>query len=275
MSAPTPLTPARVGLPDPSTVVSEFSLRLPAPPVGRPAEFGPGRVTTYRVLRTNQMDPYDRESDVVSFEAAALADGEIDTLALERVSGDHFAGTARRAAKISISPADTEVFTDLVVLIESLPVEAEMIEHDPPIEDDASSDRVPKEHRNVRAPMFLYAASREDDNDFHLIVGTDPETSPLVCMNVELSGLPPESSDHFERLNTVRDAFKAFLMATPFGLPGFRYDFYDPPIPADVAGSIFFDITHATGSRPGPQALRPFISVIWEIHPISEIVLRP
>jgi hypothetical protein len=243
--------------------------------VDTPAEFGPGEGRTYRVLRTDQMDPYDVEPDVAPLEAAVLADGQVDTNELERVSGDHFAGTARKAAKTSVSPADTELFADLVALIDSLPAETEMINHDPEIEDDASSDRVAKEHRNVRAPMFLYAASREEDNDFHLIVGTDPETPPLVCMNVELSGLPPQSSDHFEPLRDVRDVFKAFLSATPFGLPGFRYDFYDPPIPVDVEGSIFFDITHATGSRPGPQSLRPFIPVIWEIHPITDMTFRP
>jgi hypothetical protein len=44
----------------------------------------------------------------------------------------------------------------------------------------------------------------EEDNDFHLVVGRDPAKSERY-MTVELSGLPPESSPHFGRLNEARD----------------------------------------------------------------------
>jgi len=262
-----------VGLPDPSTILSEFMLQ----PAGSAEVFSPGApATTYRVLRTNQMDRYDAPPPLAAaaLDTAAPA-AALNTRKLEETEGHHFRGKARKAAKISISNAPTEVFADLADLIESLPAEADMIDHHPPIGTGLTSRRVPEEHRNVRVRAFLYAASREDDNDFHLIVGRDPNASPLVCMTVELSGTPPEGSRHFAKLKAAREAFKAFFAANPGDLPGFRYDFYDPPIPVEVEGSLFFDIQHAAGSRPGPDDLRLFLPVIWEVHPIAKFVLEP
>ena len=53
------------------------------------------------------------------------------------------------------------------------------------------------------------------------------------------------------------------------------YDFYDPPIPIQVEGSLFFDMSHATGQRPGPQSLKSRMPTIWEVHPISSITFEP
>ena len=47
---------------------------------------------------------------------------------------------------------------------------------------------------NVRITAFLYAASLEDDNDYHLIVGRDPSKSEKY-VTVEISGLSPDTSD--------------------------------------------------------------------------------
>ena len=118
---------------------------------------------------------------------------------------------------------------------------------------------------------FLYAASREKDNDYHLILGRDPSLAPHKFMTVEISGLPPASSASFHALKAARDAYKA-----QFGhqLPGPTYDFYDPPMPVEVTGSLFFDMSHAQGgSTPGPSSAKP--GQIWEIHPITKIVFEP
>ena len=272
-----PPAPARAGLPDPSTIRAELVLQPPAAAVAG-AEAAPAApAVTYRILRTNQMDDYDDAPALAAIEAAVagVTAAALDTRALEAAAGENFQGTARKAAKISLSPAAAEVFVDLAGLIASLPAETDMTHHQPPIGKGPRSKRVTEEHRNVQVRAFLYAASREEDNDFHLIVGRDPSESPLMCMTVEISGTPPESSVHSPALKSARAAFKAFFAAMPEGLPGFSYDFYDPPIPLDVTGSLFFDITHASGGRPGPQDLRPFMPVIWELHPISAIVLEP
>ncbi len=261
-----PPTALRVGLPDPRSVLSQTLLAPATSPEGAAADEPAGPRLAYRILRTNQTDPYDTAQEP---DEALLAE-----LALAQAPGDEFRGTARKAAKISISHVETEVFTDLADLIATLPSHAEMVNHDPPIKTGATSGRVEKEHRNVRVRAFLYAASREDDNDYHLIVGRDPDKSPMY-MTVELSGTPPESSAHFERLMAARTVFKEFFRGDPSLLPGLSYDFYDPPIEMDVEGSLFFDIGHAHGSRPGPASLRDDMPVIWEIHPISELVMEP
>jgi hypothetical protein len=224
-----------------------------------------GRATragrSYRILRTAEVDPYDQPvaaADVLVFAAAPPADS--------------FRGTARRAAKISIADAPVEPFGDLPALLASLPPDQQMTSRQPSISEGSRSNRVAEEKRNVRVRAFLYAASREDDNDFHLIVGSAPGTGPLRCMTMELSGLPPARNRSHARLKQTRDAFKAFFGTD---LPGSSYDFYEPPIPVEIEGALFFDISHATGPRPGPDSLRPFIPTIWEVHPITRIVFEP
>jgi hypothetical protein len=147
-----------------------------------------------------------------------------------------------------------------------------MVNRVPKIKRDKNSNRVQEERRNVRLRVWLYAASREDDNDFHFILGREPGALPKVFMTMELSGLPRSNSSHFARLKAARNAYKDF-----FGnnLPGAKYHFYNPPVPVEVEGSLFFDITHATGGVPGPAKLRPNMPTIWEVHPISRIVFEP
>ena len=249
----------RRGLPAANTVVAEIAFI----PGGRRALIAPGAAPAYRILRTTQVDPYDKP---VSRRAIAAA------RAPAAVAGDSFRGTSRKAAKLSIVPGKPDEFDDLKKLIKDLPDDADMADHDPPITTKPNSDRVPEEKRNVRVEAFLYAASREDDNDFHLIIGRNSERSPSMYMTVELSGLPPKSSKHFSRLSKARNAYKTFFADN---MPGTTYDFYDPPIPVTVEGSLFFDMSHAHGSKPGPASLRKDIPTIWEIHPISKIEFEP
>src|SRR5439155_26570028 len=114
------------------------------------------------------------------------------------------------------------------------------------------------------------AASREADNDFHLIIGRAPAKSPEMYMTMEVSGLPPKTSPALGSLTAARDAFTSFFGGD---LPGFSYDFYDPPIPVTIAGSLFFDINHSTGQRPGPASLKSRMPTIWEVHPLTSMVL--
>jgi hypothetical protein len=187
-------------------------------------------------------------------------------------ASDNFTGTSRKAAKLSISSAAVKKFKDVKALVDSFPTDAEMAKHKPKIGRDAKSDRVDEEKRNVRVAAFLYAASREDDNDFHLIVGTDPQGKKLVCMTMEISGLPPKKAASFNAIKQARDDFKNLLNDK---LPGTGYHFYRPPIPITIGGSLFFDVAHATGGRPGPKDLRPSMPKVMEVHPVTEIAFRP
>src|SRR5262245_58889229 len=178
-----------------STVVATFTVAGKAHAV---PGVGP---TQYTVRRTTQVDEYE-----ASPPAAAVA------VPAARPTGDNFSGTARRVAKISVANGAVDGFDDLQDLIASLPSDGEMIAlHIPDTKD---SNRVPKEQRNVSVRAFIYAASRESDNDFHVIIGRDPD-QPRTFMNVEVSGLPPANHHDRPTLNTVRDMFKTFFQNQP------------------------------------------------------------
>ncbi|HEY0071204.1 MAG TPA: hypothetical protein VGE04_14660 [Chloroflexia bacterium] len=251
---------------DPESVVAEFTYSPPraASLTTEGVAAGGTAPTRYRIIVTNEMDAYD--------DPGSLAEMFATPLEVLKVGGDNFNGTSRRAAKLSIAKAPVENFADLKDLIATLPSTNAMVNHKPKIKDSKDSDRVKEERRNVRLRVWLYAASREDDNDFHFILGRAPGLTPKTFMTMELSGLPRANSQVFARLKAARDAFKTFLSDH---LPGLSYQFYDPPIPVEIEGSLFFDITHAKGTPPGPKKLRPNMPVIWEVHPISKIVFEP
>lgn len=255
-----PDLPPRAGLPARDSIIS-ISAPMAATMAG-----GIVSAPKYRIIHTNEMDEYEEAAASPTAFAAAAA-------ALPK--GDSFKGTQRKAAKLSIAKKKMETFKDLKTLIKSLAPEADMINHDPPIKRDAKSDRVTEEKRNVRVSAFIYAASREDDNDYHLILGRNPNASPEMYMTMELSGLPPASAKSHKKLKAARDAYKKFYDDNLGGdLPGLRYDFPDPPIPVTIEGSLFFDVSHATGSRPGPKSLKSRMPVVWEVHPITKMVFK-
>lgn len=256
------------GAPNPKSVVHVIPYSSgPAAEAVSPGPLPP--VAKYTVLRTNEVDGYDKP---IPKSAAGIA-----AAVAEAGAGDDFEGTSRRASKITIADAPMEKFDDIRDLIATLPSKKAMTtDHTPKITTAATSKRAKEEKRNVRVDGFLYAASREDDNDFHVILGVDPDDSGKpVFLNIEISGLPSSGSAAFTKLRAARNAFKKFFAAHPAGVPGPSYDYYKPPVPVRIEGSLFFDINHATGQKPGPQSLRKDIPTIWEIHPITKIVFEP
>ncbi|MCA1592622.1 MAG: hypothetical protein LC754_08240 [Acidobacteria bacterium] len=224
----------------------------------------------YRIFETNEMDEYEKgASSPEKFALFSAASAATPT-------GDNYTGKDRKAAKISIAKAKIEKFDDLEDLINSLTADEEMTNHDPRIGTGQASGRVEEEQRNVRVNAFLYAASREKDNDFHLIIGRDPDKTPEMYMTMELSGLPPASSPARKKLKAARDAFKKFYQEyLGTRLPGLGYGFPDPPVPVVIEGSLFFDVTHSKGQRPGPKSLKSRIPTVWEVHPITKMVFKP
>jgi hypothetical protein len=259
--------PGNRTFPPPGVVILQEQTLKPARPVTAKTKLlaaaaGAAAPPTYQVLTTSELDAYEKPKPLAMVLAAKK----------KPPKGDNYAGTSRKAAKISLSGAAVETFKTLTALHKKLPAEKTMAALKPKITTEASSGRRKQEERNVKVRAHLYAASREDDNDFHLIIGLAPDAAKELYMNVEVSGLPPKSSAAFAALAAARQAFKAF-----FGkkLPGMTYDFYKPPIPVEIEGSLFFDVNHLTGGRPGPESLRNHIPTVWEIHPISRIVFEP
>src|SRR5579864_9480063 len=96
----------RPGLPAATSVVAQKEL-MPARsgPLAAVAPGGStlaGAVRTYRILRTNEVDPKD----------APVAVAAITPFVAARAT-DNFSGTARKVAKLSISGATVEMFTDV------------------------------------------------------------------------------------------------------------------------------------------------------------------
>lgn len=252
----------RAGMPSLDSILTVKPLGAGA----APAAAALGEAPKYLILVTNQLDAYEK--------APTRAAGLSVFIAAKSVAavGDNFEGTARKAAKLSIADAKIEEFDDVKDLIESLTPDKKMKNHVPKIKTDAKSNRVAAEKRNIRVRAFLYAQSREKDNDFHLIIGRDPAASQEMYMTMELSGLPPANSASFKKLKAARNAYKKFFKND---LPGFGYEFPRPPIPVIIEGSLFFDMNHASGSKPGPKDLRSRMPTVWEVHPITKMIFEP
>jgi len=193
----------------------------------------------YQILHTTEVDTYEKSPTALAL-ARVLRTKQPPVAAVKAAtsqkvsSGDNFGGTDRKAAKLSIAKAPVQNYKDVAALVASLPSIDAMKALKIPTS--ATSNRVKQEMRNVQVSGFLYAASREADNDFHLIVGTGQQHPQEVYMTMEVSGLPPANAPSFGALNTARSAYKKFFGAK---LPGAGYHFYQPPIPVAIQGSFF------------------------------------
>ncbi len=254
------LNPMRVGMPASDSILDTAQF---TPKPGGPS---------YTVIRTSELDSYEpvpRALAKIMASKQAVGPRAVATaLKATAPTSDNFSGSARKAAKLSIATGKVEQFADLSAMVNSFAPDQSMIHHTPTITTAPTSGRVKEEQRNIHVKAFLYASSREADNDFHVIIGRDPSLTPELYMTMEVSGLPPKSNPAFAALNTTRSAFKTFFGTN---LPGPTYDFFHPPIPVEIEGSLFFDMTHATGQRPGPASLKSRMPTIWEVHPASSL----
>ncbi|HRH03421.1 MAG TPA: hypothetical protein PLN13_09250 [Bacteroidia bacterium] len=176
---------------------------------------------------------------------------------------DDYHGKDRKASKLSIVNASTEAFNSLNSFIETLKDDNSMINNSQ-ISRDENNKRVKDEKRNIKlSNIFIYAMKREPDNDYHIIIGDENG----LYFNIENSGLPDENQGDFNRLAKARKEVEDY-----FGEAcNSNYQKFDPPIPVEIEGSIFYDIDHRPGAV-GPEGFKPKTS--WEIHPITKIVFK-
>jgi hypothetical protein len=175
-----------------------------------------------------------------------------------------FAGTARMAAKISIATAPERPISlsRLVAWCEGH--DAEMRDHDPPISSAAGSNRLPEEMRNVATTAWVFFAKKENDNDYHLIIGSTADLETADLMNAEISGLPPHDSRSFSTLEDARNEFES-LFGDELRSGGYTQF---TPTHVRITGSLFYDIDHPAGAV-GPRGHAP--ASAWEIHPVTSI----
>src|SRR5712691_10832794 len=131
----------RAGMRALDSIIGVRPLTPPAAP-GAPGAPGAAPTSAYRIITTNEVDAYEAGATPHEILAAGAP-------APPAPAGDNFAGTARKAAKLSIANAPTEKFKDLKNLITSLIADSAMIAHVPKIKTTATSDRVKEEKRNV------------------------------------------------------------------------------------------------------------------------------
>lgn len=130
----------------------------------------------------------------------------------------------------------------------------------------SNSLRFSQEQRNVSVTTsYLYAIKMEDDEDYHLIIGNNTDSSGL--MNCEASGLPPVTYSSYAAIAGVRNAIKNYFGTDFCG--EWSYTKFTPAIKISILkGSMFYDIDHLPGVV-GPTGLRPNTS--WEMHPIGKL----
>ena len=230
-----------------------------------------------KVVHTTEKDRFEEEtekpSDEKSTPTKAGPNASLEaTLEVAEADNDEFEGKDRAAAKTSIADAPMENFQNLKALIKTLPKDTVMLSHQPPISKAKTSNRVAEEKRNVTVTAYLFAAKKEDDGDYHVILGHAAKSSINKFLNVEVSGVP-HSGAFRQPLISVRHDFESFFpqhdkhLATTSG-----YSHYDPPIQVKLSGSLFYDIDHKPG-EVGPEKIRPKTS--WEIHPVTHIEFEP
>lgn len=122
---------------------------------------------------------------------------------------DAFLGCDRKAAKLSFSSTQTQKEPLQHLIDRLLASEPTMMNHNPPISLASTSTRVAEETENVWLEhVFIYVIIREDDGDYHLIIGNGHDTTSNTLMNVEIAALPESSSPYYNKLKSVRNKFE-------------------------------------------------------------------
>lgn len=176
---------------------------------------------------------------------------------------DVFAGSARKAAKTTYASGSNISYANISALRASLKTDTYM--HTKGLT--TSSARIAEETKNVSVTTaYLYAISRESDNDYHMIIG-DSQVSASALMNCESSGLPGSSSASNPQINSVRTSITTHFGTDFCGKSGYTH--FTPAIKISVLkGSLFYDIDHSPGTI-GPAGYQANTS--WEMHPVNTI----
>src|SRR5690349_3004902 len=180
------------------------------------------------------------------------------------MEGLRFAGVYREGAKTSYLAGTPKSFESVSALRDWLPSDDDMRDGDPAFT--KTTARVDLERHNVKVKAWIYAAKFEDDNDFHVIIGTQPPGSAgTKYFNVEISGLPKKANAATAQLRKARKQFLTlFSEALPTKSTFMEYE----PLAVIIEGSLYYDKAHGP-EVGGPSWAKP--NTAWEIHPVTKI----
>lgn len=184
----------------------------------------------------------------------------------QRCDSEVFDGKYRKEAKTSIYSGTLKRYSTLTRFLNTLQNDYFMAEeHDPEIT--TASLRVTEEKRYVRiARTYLYAYSKQADEDYHLIFGTTSDPATARYFNAEISGVPEDqSTSSYTKLLAVWDDFAEHIGGEKCGS---GYIFFSEPQRVELSGCLFFDKEHYN-ENIGPARARPLSA--WEIHPITKL----
>lgn len=172
-----------------------------------------------------------------------------------------FDGKDRAKVKTSFAKGKTETFKTVSHLIRALPPDRVMrtkVKR-------STALRVLEEQKNVRLKddTFIFAFAKEEDGDYHVIIGDHKDITKATFFNVEISGVPIDNAS--SKLLSVYQVFNNRFrdVCSPKYLV-----FDDEPLKIEVEGSLFFDVSHQAG-QVGPAKMKPLTN--WEIHPVGKI----
>ena len=189
--------------------------------------------------------------------------------------GDNFMGTHRAIPKTKPLPG-AATSTDMTALLNGFrtgPTSNDGMrqEHTPPLSEAPDCDRSPEESHKITIEGWVILATKETDNDFHMIVSTVPDPGDpadgWLLMDAEVSGLPPDGTAGRAQLVSARKQFRDYFVPTVPDATGRGYVALTP-VHVRLTGSMFFDMDHKPGVV-GPKNFKPATS--WEIHPVTDL----
>jgi hypothetical protein len=169
----------------------------------------------------------------------------------------------REEAKTTKPPGARKTFSSIVTLYNSLPADDLM----DTFNIGNKTPRVKPEQKNITLKkVYIYLITREEDNDYHMIIGDKPNyQDATVRFNAEISGLPKNFPALEETLRKVR-----MKIAENIGkIPKKASNNNGTSIPVKISGSLFYD-AHHRGSFGGQGNIKS--TTVWEIHPVTSII---
>lgn len=180
-----------------------------------------------------------------------------------------FTGTIRGDVKTSYVNSPPDTFESIKKLRNWLPDDEFM--HKSTEAKRNNSPRTKEENHNVYLEdVWIFGVKREDDNDFHLIIGSSKSLDKeQLYFTAEVSGLPDSTNEYFKTLSEARNTLISYFGDRSEKEFVFVASPKNPPIHLDyICGSLFFD-NHHYGGHSKIDVYK--VCSAWEIHPVTKI----